>query len=119
MLKQKRIQDLSALFWDLKRTNGNLDRLTICQQLESMPAPRFYISLSYAQRIIQDLNLGKPRATCYRMCQEHSELYRRWQASEEKTPEALQAILESPAPSFYLSAHRINRLLYKIYDKRK
>ena len=113
------IEDLTVCYYSILRHSPNLTRMEVCRLIAKSSAPRFYVSPSYARRIIRDITIGKPRATCSRAAEEHRELYHRWQLLDDKSPESLQQLLNSPAPSFYLSAHRINKLLYKYYDRRK
>ena len=82
-----------------------------------MPAPRYYRSVSYARKIINQMAIGKPRASVYRISEMHKDIYSRWLDLSKKDDDNLQAILSKPAPSFYLSKHRIYKLLYRNYGK--
>ena len=111
--------DLTTCYYRLLKENPKFTRMQICELLSQAPAPRFYTSVAYAHRIIRDMSIGKPRASSSRHAQMHRDIYNRWLSLPERTDEALQSLLESPAPSFYLSKHRIKYLLYRIYDRRK
>lgn len=89
-------------------------RLQVCSQLSQLPAPRFYVSLAYAKRIVSSMSKGTPRASRQRL-RLHREIYRRWLSLPEsqRTDSALSDILSQPAPSYYLGVEHISRLLYK------
>lgn len=112
------ISDLYAEYKRIKDANTELgifeQRLTICKRIASLPAPRFYISVHYLERIIKEMSMGYYRAKCNRF-RKHHELYKRWLSlpDEKKNKEGLIEIINQPAPSYYVGADRINRLLYK------
>lgn len=113
------VNDLYTSYYHILKENPKLTRSQICEILSNYPAPRFYTTLTYAWRIVRDMSAGRPRASRYRCADMHRDIYNRWVAQSEHTEESLRQIIESPAPSFYLSKHRIKKLLYSYYDRRK
>ena len=111
------VRDLTECYFRILRAHPQYTRMEICSLISQMPAPRYYRSLSYAQKIIRHMAAGKPRASSYHMRDMHKDLYSRWLALPNKTDENLAQLLASPAPSFYLSKHRINKLLYRTYGR--
>ena len=96
-------------------------RLELCQRLAQMAAPRFYISVDTALRmIVTPMNRdGKLPARGRRRAM-HLELYKRYQilCASHKREEAMQLAIEQPAPSYYVSPFRINYLLYAALKRR-
>lgn len=113
------VNDLTTCYYRILKENPKYTRMQICEILSQSPAPRFYTSLAYARRIIRDISVGKPRASRSPHAQMHRDIYDRWLSLADHSDEALQHLIESPAPSFYLSKHRIKYLLYRVYDRRK
>lgn len=117
------LRDLDSLYTSIVVHNTKNDirmqRKQICEIISRSPAPKLYITVDHARRILS--NYHKHRASKYYNSAMHQELWQRWQAlpPEERTTARLQEIINQPAPSFYLSAKYIYVLLYKIYDRKK
>lgn len=112
------IGDLHSAYWNIVQENTRRGivqtRHQVCLHLSQLPAPRFYVSLSYAKRIINSMSRGLPRVSRHRYLL-HRDIYTRWLSlpESERTDSAILGILSQPAPSYYLSAVRISKLLYK------
>lgn len=80
-----------------------------------LPAPRFYITPSSMYRIISSLQEGHPLRSKGRRAEMHRELWRRYQEQLSllgNSALAIDAVINSPAPSYYLGYHQIKKLLY-------
>lgn len=114
------MHDLSACYHTILRTNRHngidMTRREICLLISCQPAPRFYVTLEYARRIINaEANGGsRTRATHTRRHAQHQEIYKRYKSlpPEEQNNTGLAKILNQPAPSFYFSAKQISNILY-------
>ena len=112
------LRDLYSAYRQIVKEDTRLGslrtRLQVCSQLSQLPAPRFYVSLAYAKRIVSSMSKGTPRASRQRL-RLHREIYQRWLSLPEsqRTDSALSDILTQPAPSYYLGVEHISRLLYK------
>lgn len=120
MRKDLLLSDLDSLYFRLLQENykngeHSYTRMELCRIISRTPAPRFYCSVEYALRIIHDLKRGVNRAKGFYRRKQHRDLFCRFMTlpREEQTRVSLERILNSPAPSFYLSPYRINTLLYK------
>ena len=117
------LQDLDALYTSIVSYNAKhgiiMSRMQICEQIATMPAPRLYISLNRAR--ILTFNFERYRAKKHKVTGRHLEFYRRWLAlpPSQRTTQSIPALLDQPAPSFYLSPKYIYRTLYRIYDRRE
>lgn len=112
------LYDLSLLYKSILSRNTQegkiVTRAQICKEISLCSAPRFYITLDYARRVINNFTRGINTVRGTRN-KKHLELYRRYLAlpPEKRSINDIKEIIDSPAPSFYLSPHRINHLLYK------
>lgn len=121
------LKDLDDLYKKIVQNNNAegriMSRAEICKIIADSPAPRLYISPERARRLT--FNFDKYRAPDnshkHGKAAMHAEFYRRYLElpKELRSITNIERIIEQPAPSFYLSPHRIYKLLYKIYDRRK
>lgn len=122
-LSTQLVSDLDALFSSIVRDNEKkgvfMTRLQICELISKSPAPRLYITPEQARRLMY--NYERYKAKKYSVSGKHEEFYRRYVLlpANQRTYSNISRIIEQPAPSFYLSASYINRILYNIYDRRK
>lgn len=113
------MRDLYSAYLQIVKENSDkgitMTRLDICRILSTIPAPRLYISVDFARRIIRTMEKGRQRAHSPWRFRQHHELFKRYLALplERRNTAGIKEILSRPAPSFYLSPHRINYLLYK------
>ena len=127
MFTQQLILDLNEVYTTIVRQNLKdgimMSRREICEKIATMPAPRLYISPEHARLLTYSYNRisSKGNNREYRAAAKHAEFYRRYNSlpANARSLQNIMALLQEPAPSFYLSPERINRLLYKIYDRRK
>lgn len=83
------------------------------------PAPRFYISYEEARRFVSMMERGKPIPLKNKLRLEQiKELHRRWKLTGSTRYVPLVGIIDSPAPSFYLSHHHILSIIYKKIAKK-
>lgn len=120
---QQLLKDLDALYTSIVVSNTKngilMSRMQICEKIANSPAPRLYISPERARFLT--FNYHRYRAKKYKAIGKHAEFYRRYCAlpPEQRSMQNIIKILEQPAPSFYLSAEYISRILYRIYDRRE
>lgn len=113
------LRDLYGAYQQILKDNNKagitMTRIEVCRKLSTLPAPCLYISVDFARRIIRSMEKGKQRAHSPWRFRQHHELYRRYLSlpPEKRNTAGIKEILSRPAPSFYLSPHRINHLLYK------
>lgn len=121
------LKDLDDLYKKIVQNNNAegriMSRYEICKIIADSPAPRLYISPERARKLT--FNYEKYRAPDnshkHGKAAMHAEFYRRYLElpKELRSITNIERIIEQPAPSFYLSPHRIYKLLYKVYDRRK
>lgn len=75
--------------------------LEICEVISHETAPRFYVTEEYAINTMYAIRNGRTQVT-----RQLKDIYRRWRRSRD-----IIAVINSPAPSYYLSAIRIYRIL--------
>lgn len=123
------LADLDAVYKEIVTHNAKegiiMNRLEICEVISRSPAPRLYISPEKAHRLTFNFEKNSARRDGreHRASAKHAEFYRRYMElpANMRSYHNICRILEQPAPSFYLSPHRISKLLYKVYehDRRK
>ena len=83
-------------------------------------APRFYVSFEVARRIISIMNRGgKPYfANKYKRLM-YTEIFKRFKelTNRKGSYKALQEILKSPAPSFFIDRYQFARIIYRQIKK--
>lgn len=120
---QSRNEQLSGAF--RARLGKGWGVLEVFNQMTDVPAPRFYISEERAFRLVS-LRRRKGRwpegiiPTRRRML---NEIYRRVEAMMEADPaldlrDAVFEVVNSPAPSFYLTPGSIRRIIYSFHAQR-
>lgn len=91
----------------------------IARIVSMSPAPRFYISYEEARRFVSRMERGKPIPLKNKLRLEQiKELHRRWKLTGSTRYVPLVGIIDSPAPSFYLSHHHILSIIYKKIAKK-
>lgn len=117
------LKDLDALYTSIVVANSkngtSMTRMQICEQIAASPAPRLYISPERARFLT--FNFPRNCAKKYKATGKHAEFYRRYCAlpPEQRSMQNIIKTLDQPAPSFYLSAEYIYKILYRIYDRRE
>jgi hypothetical protein len=116
------IQDLDALYTQIVVRNAKegieMSRLEVCELIAQSPAPRLYISPDRALYISHNFDKYASKRF-FRCSAKHQEFHRRFLELPKNMRNLtnIRRILDEPAPSFYLSAERINKLLYKVYKR--
>lgn len=116
------IQDLDALYTQIVVRNSKegieMSRLEVCEIIAQSPAPRLYINPDRALYISRNFDKYASKRF-FRCSAKHQEFHRRFLELPKNMRNLtnIRRILDEPAPSFYLSAERINKLLYKVYKK--
>jgi hypothetical protein len=116
------IQDLDALYTQIVVRNNKegieMSRLEVCELIAQSPAPRLYISPDRALYISRNFDKYAAKRF-FRSSAKHQEFYRRFLELPKNMRNLtnIRRILDEPAPSFYLSVERINKLLYKVYKR--
>lgn len=116
------IQDLDALYTQIVVRNAKegieMSRLEVCEIIAQSPAPRLYINPDRALYISRNFDKYASKRF-FRCSAKHQEFHRRFLELPKNMRNLtnIRRILDEPAPSFYLSAERINKLLYKVYKK--
>lgn len=120
---------IRELFFKLKREKPNITINGAADIIVKSPAPRFFCNYENALRMISFLNRGKElpitnenKVTMYK------DIYRIWSEKDvynahklgkrAKYIHTLPDILNSPAPSFYLSKDSIIRLISRPIKRR-
>lgn len=84
------------------------------EELAKAPAPRFYVSFEEARRNVSRISRGlHPQRANANRIEMYKELCRRWKLTRAKGFEVLAAIIQEPAPSFYLSIGRLKSIVYR------
>ena len=110
------VDDIAAAVGKLKLAGYN--KKEIARIVSISPAPRFYISYEEARRSVSMMERGKPIPLKNKLRLEQiKELHRRWKLTGSTRYVQLVGIIDSPAPSFYLSYHRILSIIYKNIEK--
>lgn len=115
------MHDLNTCYLSILRDNRSngieLTRREICELISQCPAPRFYVTVEYARRIINCAIEGRRRTRVLhsRRNAQHQEIFERYKnlPIDEQNNTGLAKLLNEPAPSFYFSAKQISNLLYK------
>ena len=106
--------DIRALAFKLRKENPGITLDKVADRIMSMPAPRFYITFENARRFVSAMVRGTyvPHQNKYRELM-YRDLYRKFieMDAEEKSRKGvyhiLHKILNSEAPSFYVSKDTI------------
>ena len=93
-----RFKELAAEF---KERGIPYTSIQICEIISREPAPRFYLTEEYAMNRIYSIRNG-----CTQTTRQLKDLYRIFRRTGD-----IHAAINTQAPSFYLSAARIYRLL--------
>lgn len=111
------VNDIATAVEKLKLAGyGNKE---IARIVSISPAPRFYISYEEARRYVSRMERGKPIPLKNKLRFEQiKELHRRWKLTGSTRYVPLVGIIDSPAPSFYLSHHHILSIIYKKIAKK-
>lgn len=115
------MHDLNVRYFSILHENRNngkkMTRMQICLLISEQHAPRFYVTLEYARRIINAATNGisRTRISHSRRNAMHQEIYKRYKhlPINEQNNIGLAKILDEQAPSFYFSARQISNILYK------
>lgn len=75
--------------------------MEICKVISTEQAPRFYVTKEYAMRVMYSIRNGNICTT-----RQLKDIYHRWRRSGD-----IEAAINSPAPSYYLSPDRIYHIL--------
>lgn len=121
------LDDLDSLYKKIVVQNSSegriMSRREICEIIANSPAPRLYLTPERARKLTFNFDKYRAPASSHKRGKAamHAEFYRRYLElpKEMRSMTNIERIIGEPAPSFYLSAHRINKLLYKVYDRRK
>lgn len=121
------LQDLDNLYKKIVIQNTAegriMSRHEVCEIIANSHAPRLYISPERARKLTFNFDKYRAPEGSHKRGKAamHAEFYRRYLAlpKELRSITNIERIIEQPAPSFYLSPHRIYKLLYKVYDRRK
>ena len=110
------VDDIASAVEKLKLAGYN--NREIARIVSISPAPRFYISYEEARRYVSRMERGKPIPLKNKLRLEQiKELHRRWKLTGGTRYVQMEGIIASPAPSFYVSRHRILSIMYKKYIK--
>lgn len=94
----RRFEELTA---EYKRKGYTYSVRQVCEVIAHEPAPRYYLTESYAVNAMYAIRNGRTQTS-----RQLKDLYRQWR----RTNNIIKAI-NTPAPSYYLSATRIYRIL--------
>lgn len=100
---------------------GPISRKGIIELIQEQPAPRFYISPYTAQLYINDIQHRRTNSKRPDMMQDLLENYNRLKAENpNQTKEWLyEHVVEQPAKSFYLTAMRIEEIIFGYRTRKK
>ena len=112
-IKTIRALDLYLRYKELCRQHQQQGKaytaMDICKILSREKAPRFYITEEYALRIMHSIRNGHICTS-----RQYKDIYRQWRRHGD-----IEAAISSPAPSYYLSAERIYRILVQAVKLRQ
>lgn len=120
---------IREFFFKLKRENPEITIKEAADIIAKSPAPRFFCNYENARRIISLLNRGEELPiTNENKIAMYKDIYRIWSEKDvdnahqldkrAKYMGTLQGVLDSPAPSFYLSKETIVGLICKPIRRR-
>lgn len=125
ILKTQRTQAIRNSFFDaIKSMDGaTVQQDEVIKRALSKGAPRFYTTYENAQRFVSLLERGKKLPiTNKHKIEMYKEIHRRYQEMKEKfgisSYSMLEQIINSPAPSFYISSETFKYVFYKSYTRR-
>ncbi len=93
---------------------NNVSRRTIISLIQEMSAPRFYITPFTAQLYINNNNQCRNRGRKQDMIADLMDNYNRLKLANPNAPKMwlYETVVEQPAKSFYMSAHRIEEIIF-------
>ena len=118
-LQMQKVRDLREAFFKVTSTHPGMLYRDAYKVAAESGAPRFYCTYEQARRFVSLINRKQPLP----LKQENKRrmyrgIYKKWKAAGYTTFKALYEIINSPAPSFYLSETTV-MAFGRIYRKRK
>lgn len=116
LIEQRNLSLQDVYYRIIKARYGirNVSRKTIISIIQEMSAPRFYITPFTAQLYINNNNQCRNRGRKQDMIADLMDNYNRLKRENPNAPKMwlYETVVEQPAKSFYMSAHRIEEIIF-------
>ena len=115
--KKEKAVALTRAFHTMLSRNRNLSVTQLIERLESLPAPRFYVSTQNAINMVHRIRKGLETNMRGKRREMFDEIIARLEKEKRKHPQKsnydqMEDVLAQPAPSFYMTG----KSMYKIIN---